>query len=281
VVALEPMTDVQQGQTTCYRHPNRSTGLHCTRCGRPACHECLRPAPVGSHCLECLREGKQVVVRAPWQGGAAGRAGPGASLIIAACVAVFLLQVVQPDLEARFSMVGALVAGPGAEWYRLVTSMFLHFGLMHLAMNMLAVWIYGLEVERAEGSVRTVGAFLATGLVGGAAAFLWHSPFATVAGASGGVFGLLGVALILTVRAGRPAQPLLGLLAVNLVIGLVVPNISLAAHAGGFVAGVAYGAVTTLPRRAQPFVLSIVTLLALVGLAAAVVTTMDPGQLAG
>lgn len=277
MVALEPVTEVRQGQTTCYRHPERETGLRCTRCERAACHECLRPAPVGSHCLECLREGQQSMrlVDAPWQAG--GRAGPGASLVIAACVAAFLAQLVLPDVESRFTMVGDLVAG--REPYRLVTSMFLHFGVMHLAMNMLAIWIYGLEVERSEGSLRTVGAFLATGVVGGAAAFVWHPPFASVAGASGGVFGLLGIALLLTRRAGRPVQPLLGLLAVNLVIGLVVPNISLAAHAGGFVAGIAYGAVTTLPHRLRPALLSVVVLLALAAGAGVVVTSLEPGLL--
>jgi hypothetical protein len=43
---------------TCYRHPDRETGRACTRCGRPACADCLRDAPVGSHCLECIRAGQ-------------------------------------------------------------------------------------------------------------------------------------------------------------------------------------------------------------------------------
>ena len=266
MVALEPMNEVEQAQTTCYRHPNRETGLRCTRCERPACHE-------------CLRDGQKAVrlVEAPWQAG--GRAGPGVALVITACVAVFVLQFVQAGLEPRFAMVGALVSS--GEVYRLVTSMFLHFGVMHLAMNMLAVWVYGLEVERSEGPLRAVAVFLVTGIVGGAVAFLWHPAFAQVAGASGGVFGLLGVALILTVRAGRPVQPLLGLLAINLFIGLVVPNISLAAHAGGFVAGVLYGVATTAPARLRPVVLSWVALAGLLGAAAFVVTSMDPGQLTG
>ena len=264
---------VEQTVQTCYRHPDRETGLRCTRCGRPACHECLRPAPVGSHCLTCLKDGQRVMA-APWR--PSNRAGRGVALVVTACVAVFVLQFLQP-LEARYSMVGALVAE--GETFRLLTSMFLHFGVMHLAMNMLAIWIYGQEVERVEGAVRTIVVFLVTGLVGGAAAFLWHPPFAHVAGASGGVFGLLGVALVHTVRSGRSPQPLLVLLGLNLVIGIAVPGISLAAHAGGLVAGVAYAAASTLPRRAQPRVVSLVVLAALVAAVAFTVGTGDPGSM--
>jgi len=275
VVALEVVT-VESATPTCFRHPQRETGLHCTRCGRSACHECLRPAPVGSHCLDCLKDGQKSMrlVEAPWTRTGAGR---GVPAIIAVCVAGFLAQTASADLEVRYSMIGALVAG--GETYRLVTSMFLHFGLMHLAMNMLATWIFGLEVERDEGPVRTIAAFLVTGLVGGAAAYLFHPPFAQVAGASGGVFGLLGVALVLTIRAGRSAQSFLGLLLVNLFIGIAVPNISLAAHAGGFVAGALYGLAASAPRAARPRVLSAVVLLAMAAGVFYVVTSMDPGAL--
>ena len=273
-MAAEPGTDAPTATTpNCYRHPKRETGLRCTRCGQPACHECLRPAPVGSHCLQCLKDGQKSMrlVDAPWQG---RNGGPGVALIVTACIAGFLVQFSQP-LEPRYAMVGALVAG--GETYRLVTSMFLHFGVMHLGMNMLATWVFGLEVERREGSIRTVAVFLVTGLVGGAAAYLFHPPFAQVAGASGGVFGLLGVALVRTVRAGQSPQQLVGLLVVNLFIGIVVPNISLAAHGGGFVAGVVYAAASTLPRRARPAWVSAVVLVALVGASAYVVTQLDPG----
>lgn len=214
------------------------------------------------------------LVDAPWQRRSTGR---GIPVVIVACVAVFALQLTG-DIEARYSMVGALVSA--GETYRLFTSMFLHFGVLHLAMNMLAAWIFGLEVEQQEGPVRTVAAFLVTGLVGGAAAYLFHPPFAQVAGASGGVFGLLGVALILTLRAGRPAQSLIGLLLINLFIGFAVPSISLAAHAGGFVAGALYGAAASAPASARPRILSAVVLAVLVAAVALVVATTDPGSLA-
>lgn len=265
---------VERSTQTCYRHADRETGLRCTRCERPACHECLRPAPVGSHCLECLKDGQKSMrlVDAPWQ---RSRGGPGIALVVTACVAGFFLQLLG-DLEPRYAMVGALVAG--GETYRLLTSMFLHFGLLHLSMNMLATWIFGLEVEAEEGPVRTVAAFLATGVVGGAAAYLFHPPFAQVAGASGGVFGLLGVALVLTIRAGRPVQSLVGLLVINLFIGIAVPNISLAAHAGGFVAGALYGAAAGAPARVRS-VLCWLVLAVLVAGAGFVVTTLEPAAL--
>ena len=99
--------DADPGTTTCYRHPKRETGLHCTRCGRRACHECLRPAPVGSHCLECLKDGQKTMrlMDLPWQG---RNAGPGVALIVTACVAVFALQFVQ-DLPPRYALIPAKV----------------------------------------------------------------------------------------------------------------------------------------------------------------------------
>jgi membrane associated rhomboid family serine protease len=265
-----------QGPTKCYRHPKRETGLRCTRCERPACYECLRPAPVGSHCLDCLKDGQKSMrlMDAPWQG---RNAGPGVALIVTACVAAFVLQYAAADVEANFALVGAEVAR--GETYRLVTSLFLHFGVVHLAMNMLAVWIFGLEVERREGSVRTVAVFLVAGLVGGATAYLFHPPFAQVAGASGGVFGLLGVALVRTIRSGQSAQSLIGLLIINLFIGIAVPGISLAAHGGGFVAGAAYALASTLPARWRPAWVSAAVLLVLLGATAFVVTSLDPGLL--
>jgi membrane associated rhomboid family serine protease len=260
--------------TTCYRHPKRETGLRCTRCGQPACHECLRPAPVGSHCLACLKDGQKTMrlVDAPWQG---RNAGPGSALIIALCVGVFALGFVQAGLDPRFALVGAKVAD--GELYRLVTSMFLHAGGIHLAMNMLAVWIFGLEVERREGTARLLAIFLVTGIVGGAAAFLFHPPFTQVVGASGGIFGLFGVALVRTMRAGQPAQQLIGLLLINLFIGIAVPGISLAAHGGGLVAGIAYASAATLPRRFRPAWVSAAVLVALLAASAVVVTSLDPG----
>lgn len=283
MISLSSMS-VEHETRTCYRHKARETGLRCTRCERPACYECLRPAPVGSHCLDCIKEGRKSTrpMAASWP----RSAGTGVALIITLCVATFALQSLQDlqaldtpswlkDIEGRFSMVGGLVAD--GEWYRLVTSLFLHFGVFHLLMNMLAVWIFGLEVERREGPLRVVAIFVVTGILGGATAFLFHPASIQVAGASGGVFGLLGVALVRTVRSGQSAQPIVALLLINLFIGITVPDISIAAHAGGFVAGVAYAAASTFPRRYRPRWASAAVLVALLALSAAVVVGLDPG----
>ncbi len=278
--------EVDQGARTCYRHKDRETGLRCTRCGQSACPDCLRPAPVGSHCLQCLKDGQKSMrlIDVHRQ----RNSGPGVALIVTLCVAGFLLQSLDAvgslqlpgwldGMESRYSMVGFLVAD--GEWYRLVSSLFLHFGFFHLLMNMVAVWIYGLEVEREEGPIRTVALFLVAGIAGGAAAFVFHSPLAQVAGASGGVFGLLGVALVRTVRAGRPAQQLVGILVINLFIGIAVPNISLAAHGGGFAAGVLYAFGSTLPARYRPVWVSGLALVATLAVSALAVTGLEPGLL--
>jgi membrane associated rhomboid family serine protease len=276
---VEPVgaDDLEAVVRYCYRHPKRETGLRCTRCERPACWECLRPAPVGSHCLDCIAEGARTQRRAtlPWQ----ERGGRSAVVaIVVLCVGGYLLQLASPAVTDRFAAQGTAIAG--GQWYRLLTAMFLHAGTMHLGFNLIALWIFGREVEAREGPVRTALVFLVTGLAGGAAAFLFEPANALALGASGGVFGLLGVCLVRTWRSGASVQPLVVLLVINLAIGLAVPNISLADHVGGFGAGVVYGLPSLLHRRHRPDVLALCVLAALVVAAFAVVQTLAPGALA-
>lgn len=239
---------------------------------------------MGSHCLHCIEEGARSVRKAtplPWQ-----RRAPTSAIaaIVALCVAGFVLQFIGAQarggfdqITVRFGAVGSAIAA--GEWYRLVTSMFLHHGAMHLVFNMVALWLFGREVEAREGALRTAAIFLVAGIVGGVAAFVVDDPGAVAVGASGGVFGLLGVCLVRTWRSGASVQPIVTLLVINLGIGLVIPSISLAAHIGGFVAGVAYAAPTLLSRRYRPDIASIAVLVALGVAAAAVVLHVAPGAL--
>jgi rhomboid protease GluP len=147
-------------------------------------------------------------------------------------------------LEAG-AMVPVLVAR--GEWWRLVTAMFLHVGMLHLALNSFGLYIFGSVVEQALGTARMVTLYLVTGFCATAVSFAFGPPAVAAVGASGAVFGMLGVWLAYNLRrrslamARANVQWALMLIGINLVFGLSVPGIDNLAHVGGLVAGVAAG----------------------------------------
>jgi membrane associated rhomboid family serine protease len=246
------------GFAACVRHPDRATGLRCTRCDRPACPECLREASVGYHCVDCVREGSRGARRGTTVAGAepGGRPVVVPTLIVVN-VAVFALTVAQAGslggnaaapLFRAWSLVPLLVDG---EWWRVLTSGFLHFGPVHLLFNMLALWIIGRDVEIVLGRGRFLAVYLLGVLGGAAAAMLFSAPNIQLAGASGAVFGLMGALVVLLRRMRAPAGQVFGLIAVNIAISFL-PGISLTAHLGGLVAGAAAtAALVYAPARSR------------------------------
>jgi rhomboid protease GluP len=181
--------------------------------------------------------------------------------LIGACVAVYLAVafagqsyghplnvslVTQPfDVVGKGALVPALVARGGV--WRLVSSMFLHAGFVHLALNMLSLYFLGAFVEVALGRARFLALYLTSGLAGGLA-YLYSGDFnGSVVGASGAIFGLLGGVLGYSLRRGTFSwqnpliRQLLILTVLNLYIGFSIPNISNAAHIGGLLSGLAFG----------------------------------------
>ena len=184
--------------------------------------------------------------------------------LIAACVAVYVAVafagqtygyplnvglVTQPtEVLAKGALVPAAVA-EGQVW-PLLTSMFLHSGFIHLALNMLSLYFLGSFVEQAFGKSRFLALYLASGLAGGIA-YLYFGSFDEFAvGASGAIFGLLGGVLGYSLRSGTFSwqnpliRQLLILTALNLYFGFSVPNISNTAHIGGLVGGATFGWLT-------------------------------------
>ncbi len=166
--------------------------------------------------------------------------------------------VAQPmEVLERGALIPALVA-EGQAW-RLVSSVFLHSGFLHLALNMLSLYFLGSFVENAFGRGRFLALYLLSGLSGGIA-YLYFGGFGTPAvGASGAIFGLLGGVLGYALRRGtfswqNPViRQLLILLAINLWIGLSIPNVSNTAHMGGLAGGFVFGylvAPTVYSRKA-------------------------------
>ncbi|GAB3134577.1 hypothetical protein GCM10027289_26690 [Tsukamurella serpentis] len=122
-------------------------------------------------------------------------------------------------------------------WWTSVTSGFLHFGPIHLLVNMITLYIFGRDIEQILGRVRFV-AIYAVSLLGGSAAVLWFGLENTLtAGASGAIFGLMGAELILTLRMRANPTALLVLIGVNVFASFTIAGISLLGHLGGLAAG--------------------------------------------
>jgi rhomboid protease GluP len=181
--------------------------------------------------------------------------------LITVCVLVYLLIALQGAREGVPLSVG-LVQQPGdvlnlgalvpalvaeGEWWRLVTSAFLHSGFVHLGMNMLSLYFLGSFAEISFGRSRFLALYFISG-IGGGLAYLYFGPFnAPAVGASGAIFGLLGGVFGFAIRRGtfstrNPViSQLLVLTAINLFLGATIPNVSNTAHIGGLIGGIVFG----------------------------------------
>jgi membrane associated rhomboid family serine protease len=124
------------------------------------------------------------------------------------------------------------------EWWRLLTAAFLHYGPVHLALNMFSLYFAGSILEQVIGRWRYLLLYLVSGIAGSAGA-LFHTPGSATAGASGAIFGVLGGLLVLE-RRGNIATggQVLGLIVLNLIFTFAVPGVSVGGHVGGLIAGV-------------------------------------------
>jgi membrane associated rhomboid family serine protease len=229
---------------TCYRHPDRETGVSCSSCGRPICPDCMTPTPVGMRCPECASQRTKVVRGVGRQEGFAQA--PATYVLIAINVIVFLAEIASGSGglgEQRGSMIADLALfGPSVadgEWYRLVTSGFLHASIIHIGFNMLILFLLGRLLEPALGTPRFLVLYFASLLAGSLGALVLE-PNAVTVGASGAVFGLAGATFV--IARGRGMDALAGeigfLIAFNLLFSFVSPRISLGGHLGGLIGGV-------------------------------------------
>lgn len=243
----------------CWWHPNRPTGLSCSRCGRPACPDCLREAPVGFQCTDCVHSGGQEQRRQHrgyQEAGFGQRTVFGARLsqsvlvtqvILAVNVLVFLLTVVQAgslndnDLSSAFqhgALYGDATLGHG-EWWRILTNGFLHYGPIHIAVNMFSLWMMGRSLEQVCGRGRYLALYFVSMLGASAAVLLFGNPsgYPGTAGASGALFGLMGAYAVTVLKLRLNPTGLIITLALNAFITFGIPGISIWAHAGGLVTG--------------------------------------------
>jgi membrane associated rhomboid family serine protease len=132
---------------------------------------------------------------------------------------------------------GPLVAQ--GDWWRLITSAFLHYGPIHLGLNMFFLYLIGTPVEQYLGRARFLLVYLVSGLAGSAGALVF-SPLSPTVGASGAIFGILGAALVLErQRSYVLGGSAMGLIVINLIFSFALSNISIGGHIGGLIGGIA------------------------------------------
>ncbi|WP_318213588.1 rhomboid family intramembrane serine protease [Streptomyces sp. SCL15-6] len=254
----------------CYRHPDRETGIRCTRCERPICPDCMVNASVGFHCPDCARGGTgtgpaPAASRPRTLAGGTVAADPHliTKILIAINVAVFIAVHARSSLLGDLVLIGRWPPAPymptegvaEGEWYRLVTSMFTHQEIWHIGFNMLGLWWLGGPLEAALGRARYLALYLASGLAGGALTYLLAAPTTASLGASGAIFGLFGATGALVRRLNADMRPVIALLVINLVFTFGWHNIAWQAHIGGLVAGAVIGyAMLHAPRERRTLV---------------------------
>jgi membrane associated rhomboid family serine protease len=245
---------------TCYRHPNRETGVSCSNCGRPICPDCMTPTSVGMRCPECAKQKTKVRTAATIGGGE-----PRVTIaIIITCAVLFLASGTQGLgiqstgdgwITQHFILRGFDYIHLDHEYWRLVTSGFLHSGIFHIGFNMYLLWYLGQQLEPAMGSGRFATVYF-TSLLAGSFGALVQTSVVQVLGASGAVFGLMGVLAVEKFRRGQdPFDGGLGaLILINLAIGLIPSfNVAIGAHVGGLIGGVLAGlAFHQADRMRQP-----------------------------
>ncbi|KOT32575.1 Rhomboid family protein [Streptomyces caelestis] len=256
----------------CYRHPDRETGVRCTRCERPICPECMVDAAVGFQCPECVRTGSGTghapTASAPRTlAGGAVAADPRliTKILVGTCLAVFLVQLSLGDRftdhfqligRAYIPLLGSVEGIAEGQWYRLLTAMFLHGSAIHIIFNMLSLWWIGGPLEEALGRARYLALYLVSGLAGSALTYVITAPNQGSLGASGAVFGLFGATAVLMRRLNYDMRPIIALLVINLIFTFSPGfNIAWQAHVGGLVAGVVIGyAMVHAPRERRALV---------------------------
>lgn len=278
----------------CYRHPDRQSFVLCQRCLRTICPECQTQAPVGVICPECMAEQRKS--RTPAQKRAERRWGGRNSatatvrsgkpivtyVLLAVTSFIGLVQLIPGIGDAltdalRFNAVYLypnLSAFPFEPW-RLLTAVFAHGGFIHLALNMLALWLLGQSLEPMLGRVRFLSMYLISGL-GGSVAVAVIAPGTFTVGASGAIFGMMAALLIIGRHIGANVTGLLVILGINFVFGFVVGGIAWQAHLGGAIVGALIAFILTRTRRRDQRTLQIILLAAVVVALVLIVAFLPP-----
>ncbi|WP_407358931.1 rhomboid family intramembrane serine protease [Microbacterium sp. LTA6] len=276
----------------CYRHPDRQSFVLCQRCMRTVCPECQTQAPVGVICPECMTAERKN--RTPAQKRAQRRWGGGGTItavrsgkpvvtyaLLAVTSFISLLQMI-PGVGDQITSALLFYAptlypqynGGIFEPWRLLTPLLVHGGFIHLALNMLALWMLGQTLEPMLGRARFLAMYLISGLGGSVAVALLDFETPTV-GASGAIFGLMAALLIIGRHVGANVTGILVVLGINFAFGFFNGGISWQAHLGGAIVGALVAFILTRTRRREQRTWQIV-LLAAVTVALLVIVAVIP-----
>lgn len=259
----------------------------------------MREASVGHQCPECVAEGQrtQRPARTAFGGGTVGQQGYVTKGLIALNVIFAVIGVISGGMDslagggwggllggstpvsdwgsvigyASYTQFDPVVHGVAAgEYYRLFTAMFIHFGILHLALNMWALWVLGRNLEAVLGPVRFAALYVLGGLGGNVLAYWLGSPRVPTAGASTAIFGLFAAIFIVMRRMGRDTSAIIPVLVINLVFTFTVPSISWQGHIGGMITGGIVAVILAYAPRAHRTLIQtvgcLVVLAVLVGL---------------
>jgi len=238
----------------CYRHPDVQTRVHCTRCDRPICPDCMIPAPVGHQCPECVEQARRDFRSGP---GRALRGGVSATKALLVAIAIpFVIEVIlggpqalfNPSAEILFDM-GAMqpIAVADGQFWRLFTPMFLHAGLLHVALNAYFFWLFGRMVESTYGRTWMVLIYVVAGFLASVASYAFGPVTTLAVGASGAISGVFGAFIAYNYRRRQHAMNAANLrlaltvIVLNALIAIGYSSIDWRAHVGGLVAGFALG----------------------------------------
>lgn len=280
----------------CYRHPDRQSFVLCQRCMRTICPECQTQGAVGVICPECMKEQRQNRTPAQkraqrqWGRRSAGsltmatRGGkPVVTYALLAITSFIGLVQLIPGLGDEIS--SALLfhaaylypnlSGMPFEPWRLLTAIFVHGGFIHLALNMLALWMLGQNLEPMLGRLRYLALYLISGLGGSVMVALLDPNVATV-GASGSIFGLLAALLIIGRHIGANVTGILIVLGVNFAFGFFIGGIAWQAHLGGAIVGALVAFIFTRTRRREQRAWQIVLVAAVIVVLILVVAFIPP-----
>ena len=278
------------GGPTCYRHPGRETYVRCQRCDKPICPDCMRDAAVGFQCPDCLKEGARTTRQAKTAYGGKRSADPrittfvliGLNLLVWGAILatgweksrlihrLALLpsgtcdSVAKPDNYYPSAATEQLCSRiPDGRWFpgvadgaywQLATSAFTHVEILHIAFNMVLLFVLGPQLEAALGRVRYLALYLVSGLAGSVSVYWLSAEDSSTLGASGAIFGLIAALAVVSFKVNGNIQNVAGLLVVNVVATFLIDGVSWQGHLGGFVGGLLAAGVLVYaprPRRTQ------------------------------
>jgi len=218
---------------TCYRHPDRETGVSCQRCDKYICPDCATPAAVGFLCPDDAGD-KVKIHRANFQKSIFESA-PVTISLIAINIIVFVLQFLIPDSEYIFFFAPDYVGLGGIQ--HAIFSGFAHSTtqLTHILFNMYSLFVLGTLLEPLLGKIKFIVLYLLS-LLGGCVAVMFFAPGAAVVGASGAIFGLMGAYVVVARARGIDTSQILVLIGINIFLSFL-PGISWQAHIGGLITG--------------------------------------------